>query len=424
MKINVQRLSDMSLSDAAVIEGGNDDVEDGGGGDGEGGGGGDVGTRSKAPAQLHQSYVIVPAKLRLVTLLSHLRTVFSRRVPGTTKIIIFMSCADSVNFHFDLLKLGPLTAKAGAAEKADANKKGGGGGGHHNHKDRDDTLETVADAAYVTTPATTQAALYKLHGSLPQSVRTATLKSFATSSVPAVLLTTDIASRGLDIPSVDMVVEYDPAFCFDDHIHRVGRTARAGRPGDAILFLQPGCEEGYIELLKTSAPAAPTAQSYERVLQTGLASLEKLPFEGMTHAQISADNKSYSNRAETLQLHMEQRILTNARVLEQARNGFKSYVRAYATHVKEERCHFDMTQLHLGHLAKSFGLRDAPGGMGGAVSRKAGKSKGGRTFKSGGGGGGKAADEVGETVDLKASRDLIMQKSRAMMTGASEFNLG
>ncbi|KAJ9644485.1 ATP-dependent RNA helicase dbp7 [Coniosporium tulheliwenetii] len=90
---------------------------------------------------------------------------------------------------------------------------------------------------------------YRLHGSLPQTLRTSTLKSFSASKDPAVLLCTDVASRGLDLPNVDFVIEYDPAFSKDDHLHRVGRTARAGRQGRAMVFLMPGCEEGYVSLL-------------------------------------------------------------------------------------------------------------------------------------------------------------------------------
>ena len=97
--------------------------------------------------------------------------------------------------------------------------------------------------------------------------------------------------------------------------------------------------------------------------------MSKLEFPVETSA-MPTDGQSYHDKAETIQLHLEQRILNEPRQLELARNGFKSHIRAYATHVKDERKYFDITQLHLGHTAKSFGLREAPGGIGGGPTRR------------------------------------------------------
>lgn len=381
MKINVQKLGEMSLEDATFLaaEKGEENVPN------------PDNTVLKAPAQLHQSHIIVPAKLRLVTLISYLRAAFSRR-GKMMKTIIFFSCADSVDFHFELLK---DPSKTGYAE---------------NLKDGDIVAKTVAKSAYITSPASPDVILHRMHGSLSQQARTATIKSFSASKLPSVLITTDVSSRGLDIPSVDLVIEYDPAFSFADHIHRVGRTARAGRSGDAVLFLLPGPEEGYIELLKQSTP--PTAESFESVLQNG--ALSKLEFPVETTAKPS-DGQSYHDKAETLQLHFEQRLLADSQQLELARNGFKSHIRAYATHIKEERIHFDMTELHLGHMAKSFGLRDPPGGIGAGIDRKA-KKKGGR-------GGHKDKDTDGDSE--RPARDIFRQKSMMLMkSAADEFNIG
>lgn len=247
------------------------------------------------------------------------------------KVIIFISCADSVDFHYELFK---VPASSESPKPA---------------KDAEILAKTVSRAAYVTSIASPEVVLHRMHGSLPQPVRTATLRSFSDSKLPSLLITTDVSSRGLDIPSVDLVIEFDPAFSFADHIHRVGRTARAGRAGDAMLFLLPGCEEGYVSLLQSST--TPTAQPYDALLQKGL--MAKLEFPVETAASPS-DGQSYHGKAETMQLHFEQRILTDTALLELARNGFKSHIRAYATHVREERGHFDMTELHLGHVAKSF----------------------------------------------------------------------
>ena len=70
-----------------------------------------------------------------------------------------------------------------------------------------------------------------LHGKLSQSKRLGALSKFkATNSI---LIATDVASRGLDIPSVDLVINFDIPTHSKDYIHRVGRTARAGRSGRA-----------------------------------------------------------------------------------------------------------------------------------------------------------------------------------------------
>lgn len=59
---------------------------------------------------------------------------------------------------------------------------------------------------------------------------------FKNGSVP-ILVATDVASRGLDIPTVDMVLNYDMPAQAEDYVHRVGRTARAGRGGWALSFV-------------------------------------------------------------------------------------------------------------------------------------------------------------------------------------------
>ncbi|CAG0887389.1 unnamed protein product [Darwinula stevensoni] len=75
-----------------------------------------------------------------------------------------------------------------------------------------------------------------LHGQMPQAKRLASLNKFKAKS-SAILIATDVASRGLDIPHVDVVINFDIPTHSKDYIHRVGRTARAGRSGKAITFV-------------------------------------------------------------------------------------------------------------------------------------------------------------------------------------------
>ena len=88
-------------------------------------------------------------------------------------------------------------------------------------------------------------ALYKLdirvtslHSQMPQQERTNSLHRFR-ANVARVLVATDVASRGLDIPQVELVINYDIPMDPDTFVHRSGRTARAGKHGDALSFITP-----------------------------------------------------------------------------------------------------------------------------------------------------------------------------------------
>lgn len=426
LKHDVQRLGEVSLKDARDIRVQTNDDKQSTKTLPEA----DTGSTFSAPAQLKQSYVVVPAKLRLVTLIALLKRTFSRK-DAVKKAIIFVSCADSVDFHFEVfIKSEQDTAESDGGESIDdiplkltpkANKKRPRSNSHAMTNGVAPDPTTSTPSPLVSSSQTVTA--FRLHGSLPQKVRTNTIHAFAKSTEPAFLLCTDVASRGLDLPNVDLVVEYDPAFSRDEHLHRIGRTARAGRDGRATIFLMPGCEEGYVSVIKAArrdGGVSVTGHSAEDILRKGLSNTQ-----GRTIKEAEA---GWQDRATELQLEAERWILDSPRILEMARRGFQSHIRAYATHVSAEREFFDIKQLHLGHLAKAFALRDPPGridvpGMrttAGSVKKERTKAGAGQEGEKKG-----KADVVDLPVnDTEDARRKMRAKMRLMeKSGAGEFNL-
>ena len=382
-----------------------------------------------APAQLKQSYALVPPKQRLATLVATLKHNF-RRKGSVMKCIVFMSCADSVDFHFDVLTRPTL-------EASDAQNDGGDEHGADEQLLQPSTLsrsDKIPQGNTISENRTQGLAtafsspqnpvwLFRLHGSLQQSTRTSTLMAFTKSTEPAVLVCTDVASRGLDLPDIDLVIEYDAPFSKDDHLHRIGRTARAGKEGRAMIFLMPGCEEGYVDVLKEGRPHHLTKHTAEELLRKGFA-----PTSGMV------SEKAWEDQATAWQLDVEHWAIEHPKHLEQARRAFQSHVRAYATHVTAERSVFDLKQLHLGHLAKAFGLRDRPGSIrvpGLRPSKDAhNKSQNARkvlgTKKASPGTKRPSQDnnlEDQAAIDERDARRKMQAKIKAL-SGASEFNLG
>ena len=420
LKSQVQRLGEISLKDAAHIHVTDEDLEDAEPIEKE--------DRFSAPAQLKQSYSVVPAKLRLVVLAALLKREFARR-GSVMRAIIFLSCANSVDFHFDVLTNqhsdGSSDGKVSSSHITSTHRGRKEDRPQSDHKAKVGpnspvSSDTIRPSPHLSTPSNPKVVIHRLHGSLPQQIRTHTLANFRDSPYASILICTDVASRGLDLPNVDLIIEYDPPFSRDDHLHRVGRTARAGNPGRATIFLLPGPEESYPDNVLRQAGRVVTRVDPNEILRKGFGS----PGPG--------GGKDWEDRATEWQLGVERWSLENPKILEMARQAFESHVRAYATHVAAERAMFDMAELHLGHLAKAFGLRDRPGairvpglrpGAGRAKAEKGKRIKASATSR-------KLLDrnaedeyQITQNVDMeKAARKMeAKMKEQAAM---SEYNLG
>ncbi|CAG9839661.1 unnamed protein product [Diabrotica balteata] len=117
-----------------------------------------------------------------------------------------------------------------------------------------------------------------LHGQMSQNKRLAALTKFKAKN-RSILISTDVASRGLDIPHVDVVINFDIPTHSKDYIHRVGRTARAGRSGRAVTFVTQYDVELYQrieQLIGKQLPLYKTEEDEVMVLQERVAEAQRI----------------------------------------------------------------------------------------------------------------------------------------------------
>lgn len=163
-----------------------------------------------------------------------------------------------------------------------------------------------------------------------------------------VLLCTDVAARGLDIPYVDWIVQYDPPDDPRDYIHRVGRTARgASGTGKALMFLTPE-ELGFLKYLKA---AKVTMNEFE------------FPMSKIANVQSQ----------------LEDLVEKNFYLNRSAKEAYRSYILAYASHSLKNM--FNVHKLDLQAVARGFGFINPP-----RVNLNL-KASGQRNQRRGGGGG-------------------------------------
>ncbi|TKR59256.1 hypothetical protein L596_028956 [Steinernema carpocapsae] len=219
---------------------------------------------------LHQGYVVCPSEKRFLLLFTFLKKNRNK------KIMVFFSSCHSVRFHHELLNYIDLPVQC-------------------------------------------------IHGKQKQQKRTCTFFSFCQAKT-GILLCTDVAARGLDIPEVDWIVQFDPPDEPREYIHRVGRTARGENGnGQALLILRPE-ELGFLRYLK--------------------------------QARVALNEFEFSwNKVANIQPQLEKLINQNYYLHTSSKEAYKSYIRAYDSHSLKQI--FDINTLDLVSVAKSFGF-DAP----------------------------------------------------------------
>uniref|UniRef100_A0A8C1ZW50 ATP-dependent RNA helicase n=1 Tax=Cyprinus carpio TaxID=7962 RepID=A0A8C1ZW50_CYPCA len=264
------------------------------------------------PERLQQHVVVVPSKLHLVCLAAFIlaKCKFEQR----QKLIVFISSCEAVEFLLTLFT-------AILCEKPSTTS----------------TKHTSASLNF-----------YRLHGNMRQEVRHYV-------SSPVIMI--DVAARGLDLPQVTWIVQYNPPVSAVEYVHRVGRTARIGAQGSSLLFLTPS-EMAFVDVLANhNIRYAPWRLIYIT-----------FTYHFNEHS-TAAFEQEVRERATVLQTDFENYVHANNESLQTAKCALQSFLRAYTTYPSSLKHIFHIRSLHLGHAAKSFGLRDAPQGLGSSITR-------------------------------------------------------
>lgn len=177
-----------------------------------------------------------------------------------------------------------------------------------------------------------QFSLIPLHGKHPPKVRQKNFSKYISAVSPTILLTTDVASRGLDIPQVDLVVQIDPPSDPKVFLHRSGRSGRAGRKGMSVIFLQPGREEDYIPFLE----------------------VRKTPITLLQRPVI----KITDNDAQLATSKLRAEVLKDRALYDKGQRAFVSWVKSYSKH--QASSIFRVADLDWTELGNAWGLVRLP----------------------------------------------------------------
>lgn len=174
-----------------------------------------------------------------------------------------------------------------------------------------------------------------------------------------VLFTTDVASRGLDVPQVDLIVQCCVPLRAEDYVHRAGRTARIGAEGKVIMMLLPS-ETGFLQVLANRRIALKKVD-VSQVLRNVFVIKQQI-LDARTDKGVKL--RTMEDYVTALQLVFEHEVNTDDDLLSMAKKGYLSHVRSYASYPKEMRGVVSFKHLHLGHLAKAYCLKEPPKALG------------------------------------------------------------
>nr|CAG8482517.1 3050_t:CDS:10 [Entrophospora candida] len=189
---------------------------------------------------------------------------------------------------------------------------------------------------FVKLPQFSGVSIHSLHGKMDTKRRTATYKSFVNlpTTSTAILLCTDVAARGLDVPDVDYVIQVDPPQDPKVFSHRCGRTARAGKEGKAMVFLGIGREEVYI------GGSCNSTVFHSYILSNG---------KNLTTVERENDE---------LLEQIRKIVLTDRDLHDKVISRYLCLLSSYSKH--EASYIFRLKDLDLGKVAKGFGLLKLP----------------------------------------------------------------
>jgi ATP-dependent RNA helicase DDX31/DBP7 len=323
------------------------------------------------PAKLRQHFCVVPSKMRLAVLATFLRGRTST-TGSSQKILVFV--ASKACAEFLAYALGRMTVPERKVKRSQdwANKPLGSSSSDeedercsshvpgHSRNPKGKTAPAAASSqAMDTLEPLLSVPILILHGDMGQADRMKCFYSF-NHSKGGILVTTDVAARGLDFPDVGWIVQYDAPGDTSDYVHRVGRTARIDHDGDALLFLHSH-ELQYTQMLS------------ERGVVLNTLSLQAVTSAFTPVRAKAADDVDI--RVRLLQFQVEDMVASDEVAKKLASAAFASVVRAYATHSKDCRHIFSVHKLHQGHLASSFGLSETPNVLAAQGQRRAGKGR-------------------------------------------------